>query len=53
MNEFDRPTRKDIEDTINEIEEAIVILQNKGGYDNTVRELEQQLEHLKKRLGTL
>lgn len=48
-----RPTRKDIEDMINEIEEAIQMLDGKGGYENTIRELEQQSEKLKQRLQTL
>lgn len=53
MTEFDRPTRKDIEDLIVEVEEAIVLLQNKGGYENTIQELEQQIVRLKKRIETL
>jgi polyhydroxyalkanoate synthesis regulator phasin len=53
MNDSDRPTRIDIEDMIDEIEEAIVILQNQGGYENTIQELERQIEHLKTQLITL
>jgi len=51
--EFDRPTRKDVEDIILEIEETIQLLRGKGGYENTIRELEQQAERLKGRLKTL
>lgn len=53
MNDFDRPTRKDVEDMIAEIEEAIQILHGKGGYENTIHELEQQAARLKQRLLTL
>ena len=49
-DEFDRPTRKDIEDILVEVEEMITIFRSHGGSEETIRNLEQQAERLKQRL---
>lgn len=51
MNDFDRPTRKDIEDILVEIEETIYVLQRQSGFEDAVRNLEEQAERLKRRLA--